>query len=121
MLDTVEEPLDFVAEFVDARAECGRVDAMVERANVGISTAFGDLGAERVAVVAAISQQDAVRPERAEHLGAGRAIVRLSFGQLERDREAVTVDDRMDFGRKPAAGAAHAITSAAFFSPLAAC
>jgi hypothetical protein len=27
----------------------------------------------------------------------------------------------VDFGRKPAAGTAHATTSAAFFSPLAAC
>lgn len=121
MLDPVEEPLDFIAEFVDTRAEGGRVDAMIERANVRISAAFGDLGAEGVAVVAAISQQDAVRPERAEHLDAGRAVVRLACGQLERDREAMAVDDRMDLGRKPAAGAAHAITSAAFFSPLAAC
>ena len=46
MLDPVEEPLDFIAEFVDTRAEGGRVDAMVERANVRISAAFSDLGAD---------------------------------------------------------------------------
>ena len=121
MLDAIVEALDLVAQFVDERAEGGRVDAMIERANVGIGPALCDLGAQSIAVVAAISQQNAIRSKRAEHLGADRSVVRLPLGQLERDREAVAVDDRVDLGRKPAAGAAHAITSATFFSPLAAC
>ena len=94
---------------------------MPEGTNVSVSAKVRNLGPECIAVVAAICQQDAVRLQRAEHLGADRAVVRLSAGQLERDREAVAVDDRVDFGRKPAAGTAHAITSATFFSPLAAC
>ena len=121
MLDAIEEPLDLVAEFVDARTEGGRVDAVIERANVGIGAALRDLGTQSVTVVAAIAQQDAIRPECAKHLGACRSVVRLPLGQLERDRETVAVDDRMYLGRKPAAGAAHATTSTAFFSPLAAC
>ena len=121
MLDAIEEALDLVAEFVDARTEGGRVDAAIERANVGIGPALSDLGTQSVAVVASISQQNAIRSKRAEHLGAYRSVVCLPLGQLERDREAVAVDDRVDLGRKPAAGAAHATTSTAFFSPLAAC
>lgn len=35
--------------------------------------------------------------------------------------EAVAIDHHVDLGRKPAAGAAHATTSAAFFSLFAAC
>ena len=80
MFDPIEEPLDLVAKFVDTRTESGWVNAAIERANVRISTAFSDLGAERVAIIAAITQQYAVRPERGEHLGAGRAVMRLSFG-----------------------------------------
>jgi hypothetical protein len=41
--------------------------------------------------------------------------VRLALGQLERDREAAGVDERVDFGRKPAAGTAHATASTTFF------
>ena len=121
MLDPIEEPFDLVAKFVDARAEGGRVDAVIERANVGISPAFSDPGAQSVAVVSAIAQQDAIRPERAENVLTALAVVRLALGQLERDRETVAVDDRVDFGRKPAAGTSHATAPAAFFSPFAAC
>ena len=44
MLDPVEEPLDAVAQLVDARAERGLLDAMVERTDVGIRPLCGDLG-----------------------------------------------------------------------------
>ena len=64
MLDPIEEPLDLVAEFVDARAEGGRIDAVIERANVGIGTAGGDFGAQGIAVVAPIARKAAIRPER---------------------------------------------------------
>ena len=33
VLDATEEPLDLVAQLVDARAERGRVGAMIERAD----------------------------------------------------------------------------------------
>lgn len=121
MLDTVEEPLDLVAQFVNAWAEGGWINTVVERADVGKRTAVCHPGAQGIAVIAAIGQQNAVWPKRLEHFDSGRTVVRLPFGQLERDRQAVAIDDRVDLGRKPAAGAAHATTSAAFFSPLAAC
>ena len=120
MLDTIEEPLDLVAKCVDARAEGRRIDTMAERTDIGVGAAFGNLRPQRIAVVAAIGQQNAIRAECSEHLGTDRAVVRLSFGQLERDREAVAVNNRMDLGRKPATGTAHATTSTAFFSPFAA-
>lgn len=121
MLDLVEEPLDEVAAFVGARAEHGRVGAMVERPDVCGRTLGGDHGAQGVAVVAAISEHDALARQRGEHVLGTLAVVRLPLGQLERDWETARIDERMDFGRKPAAGTAHATTSAAFFSPLAAC
>ena len=121
MLDAVEEPLDAVAQLVDTPTEGRRIGAMIERADVGVGTLLGNFGAQLVAVVAAIRQQNTIRLERAEHVSTRRSVVGLPLGQLERDRETITVDDRVDFGRKPAAGASHATTAAAFFSPLAAC
>jgi len=121
MLDLVEEPLDEVTAFVDPRAEGGRIDAMIEGADVGDGPSLGDHGAQRVAVIAAVGHDEAIARERAEHVLGALAVVGLTLGQLQRDRETAGVDKGVDFGRKPAAGTAHATTSAAFFSPLAAC
>lgn len=121
MLDPVEEPLDAIAMLVDACTECGRIGAMVERSDVGKCAGVRNLRPQRVAVVAAIRQQYAVGSEQPKHPLARPSVVSLAFGQLEEDREAVHVDDRVDLGRKPTAGASHATTTAAFFSPLAAC
>lgn len=121
MLDLVEEALDEVAAFVELRTEGGRINALVERSDVGPCTLTDNHGAQRVAVVAAVSQQNAFARQCAKHVDGALAIMRLAFSQLERDREAARIDERVDLGRKPAAGTAHATTSAAFFSPLAAC
>jgi len=121
MLDLVEEALDEVAPLVEARAESGRIEAMVERSDVGGGALGGNHRAQRIAVVAAIGQQDAFARQCAKHVQGALAVVGLALGQLERDREAAGVDERVDLGRKPAAGAAHATTATAFFSPLAAC
>ena len=121
MLDPVEEPFDPVAELVDAGAECGLLGSVVEWADVGIGALIGDLCPQRITVVAAVCEQDVVGRKRAQHVLAALAVVGLALRQLERDREAVAVDDRVDLGRKPAAGTSHATAPAAFFSPLAAC
>ena len=121
MLDLVEEALDEIAAFVEARAECGSLDAMSERPDVRSRALGGDPGAQHVAVIATIGQQDALARQRIEHVLGALAVVCLSPGQLERDRKAARIDEGMDLGRKPAAGTAHATTSTAFFSPLAAC
>lgn len=121
MLDAVEEALDPIAQLVDPRAEGWRIDAVVERADIDVGALCGDFRPQRVAVVAPVGEQNAVARQRCEHVLAALAVVSLTFRQLERNREPVAVDDRVDFGRKPAAGAAHATTSIAFFSPFAAC
>jgi hypothetical protein len=45
----------------------------------------------------------------------------LAFGQLERDRQATGIDQRMDFGGQAAPRATHATGSIIFFWVLAAC
>ena len=121
MLDFVEEALNEIAALVGARTERRRVEPMIERTNVGDRALGCDLGAERVTVVAAIGQQDAFARQCHEHVLGAFAVVGLTFSQLQRDREPERIDEGVDFGRKPATGAAHATTSTAFFSPFAAC
>lgn len=121
VLELVEEPLDEVAAPVDARTERGRVGAMAERANVCGRALGRDPGAQRIAVVAAIGEHDALARQRTKHVLGAAAVVCLPLGQLQCDGEPARIDERVDFGRKPTAGTAHATTSAAFFSPLAAC
>lgn len=121
VLDAIEKALDPVAELVDPRAERWRVETVIERSNICVSALLSDFGSQRVAVVAPVSKQNAVARKGFEHVLCALAVVSLPFGQLERDREPVAVDDRVDFGRKPAAGTSHATATAAFFSPFAAC
>lgn len=121
VLNLVEEALDEVAAFIETWAESRWIDTMVEWSDVGGCALVGDHGAQRIAIVAAIGQQDALARQRAEHVLGTFAIMGLALGQLERDGEAACIDERVDLGRKPAAGAAHATTSTAFFSLLAAC
>ncbi|GAA4765853.1 hypothetical protein GCM10023306_09650 [Novosphingobium ginsenosidimutans] len=42
---------------------------------------------------------------------SGLPIVALPCGQAQPDREALPVDDRMDFGREPASGATETMIS----------
>ena len=121
VLEPVEEALDPVSQLVSEGAEHRRVDAVMERPDVRISTLIRDLRPQRIAIVAAIGKQHAAFAEQTQHIGSARAVVSLTFRQLDVDREAVRIDERVDFGREPAAGTAHATASTAFFSPLAAC
>ena len=85
MLDLVEKALDEVATLVEARTEGGRIDAMVERSDVGGGALGGNHRAQRIAVVAAIGQHDAFARQCAKHVLGALAVVRLPLAQLERD------------------------------------
>lgn len=121
MLDPVEKALDPVAELVGSRTERRGIDAVADGADIRIRTLIRDQGPQRIGIVATVGEQQAVLAKPAQHIVSARAVVSLAFRQLDVDRETVRVDERVDFGREPAAGTAHATASAAFFSPLAAC
>ena len=121
VFEPVEEALDAVPKLVSEGAEHRRVDAVIERPDIRISALIRDLRPQRIAIVAAIGKQHTAFAEQTQHVGSTRTVVRLTFRQLDVDREAVRIDERVDFGREPAAGTAHATASTAFFSPLAAC
>ena len=121
MFDPVEEALDPVAQLVGSGTECWRIDAMTDRTDIRIRTLLCDQGSQHIGIVATVGEQQAVFPKPAQHIVSARTVVSLAFRQLDVDRETVRIDERVDFGREPAAGTAHATASATFFSPLAAC
>ena len=121
VLQSVEEALDAVSQFVGEGAEHWRIDAIGFWPDVRIASLTCDLRTQRIAVVAAIGEQHALLAEQAQHFGGVGSVVRLPLAQLDLDGETVRIDERVDFGREPAAGTAHATATAAFFSPLAAC
>lgn len=121
VFELVEEALDAASKLVGEWTEDRWVYPVRLRADVGVGTLALDLSAQSIAVVAAICEQHAIFSEQSKHSGGMRSVVRLAFGQLDLDGQPERVDERVDFGRKPAAGASHATTAATFFSPFAAC
>lgn len=55
-----------------------------------------------------------------ERAFCGLAVVALPSGQGQSDREALPIDDRVDFGRKPASGTTKSVISIPLFA-VAAC
>jgi len=56
----------------------------------------------------------------AEQIVSGLAVMALSGGKAQSDREALPIDDRMDFGGESTSGATETMISIPFFA-VAAC
>ncbi len=89
--------------------------------DVGPCAASVEALAQSVAIVGAVSQKNLPLDKGIEHVGGAASVMRLAFGQLQIDRQALGVDERMNFGRQTAARATHATGSVVFFWALAAC
>ena len=68
-----------------------------------------------VGVVGAIGQQNVATAEGAQHVVGAASVMGLALGDLQRDRQAAGVDQRVDFGGQPAARATHATGSRRLF------
>src|SRR6185437_8889932 len=108
MLDLVEEPLDEIAIAIKEGAEGRIVDAARHGLDVGPGAAGSEGLAQSVTVIGAVSEQDLARADAVEHVGGAPAVMSLTFGELERDRVAVGIDEGVDFRRQPAPRAPHA-------------
>ena len=80
VLVLVEEAFDEVATLEGARAERGRIEPMVEWTDIGYRALGSDFDMERVAVVAAIGQQDASARQRPEHVLGAFAVAQWNSG-----------------------------------------
>lgn len=98
VFEFVEESLDQVAVAVEERAEGGRVDAPLERLDVGPRAAVFDLLSDRVAIVGAVGDEDLAGLEPVDQGRRTAPVVRLARRQGDRHGQAVGVDQRMDLG-----------------------
>jgi hypothetical protein len=103
LFEFAEEALDEVAVAIEEGADDGAALAISHRLDVGPDTTLGQLGPERVTIVSAIGEQDVTITQSVQHVGSAAPIVRLTGSELERDLQAVGVDQRVDLGRQAAA------------------
>ena len=120
-LELVEEPLDEVALLVEEGAEREGSGAVGFRFHVGPGAAGGETGAQGVGVVGAISEQDLAGADVGHELHCRRGVVGLPLGQLQRDWQAVGVDQGVDLGGQATPRTAHATGSVMLFWALEAC
>jgi hypothetical protein len=105
VLQLGEEPLDEVALAVEPLAEARLPAPVALRRDIGRRALILDQLADAIGVVGLVGQHDGSRAEMIEEAIGDLAAVRLPSGQAEPDREALGIDDDVDFGRKPASGA----------------
>ena len=103
VLQLGEEPLDQIALAVESLAEAGLPSPVALGRNVGRSALVLDHLADAVGIVGLVRQHDGARSEVVEQSVGDLAIMCLARRQAEPDREPLRIDDRVDFGREPAA------------------
>jgi len=108
VLEFIEEPLDKIAVAVQEPAEGGDALASRHGFDVGPCAARGQIDAQRVAVIGAVGQQDLPASDTHEHVPRAAPVMGLALAQLERNRQTVGVDKRVDLGGQPAPRAPHA-------------
>lgn len=107
-LEVVEEDLDEVARAIQLAVLRNRAFAFRLRADDGLDPARLQLGAERVRVIAGVSDQR-VAASVVEELRRGDQFVSFAGSQRDVDRPAFGIDDRVDLGRKTSSRASQSI------------
>jgi hypothetical protein len=120
VFELAEEALDQVALAVEPLGEARLPFAVGFCGNVGRGALLLDQRAEAISVISLVGQHDRAGAEMIEQLVGDLAVMRLAGGQAEPDREALRVDDGVDFGREPAARATETVISTPLFA-VAAC
>ncbi len=89
MFDFVEKALDEISVAIEVRAESWYVLAVRHWFDVRPRSSLIEAPAQFVAVVGPVGQKDLPLGERAQHVVRAAPIVRLAFGQLQGDRQAL--------------------------------
>ena len=103
MLQLREEALDQVAFAVKPLAEAGLPASVALGRNIGRGTLVLDQLANAVGVIGFVGEHDGAWTKAVEQHVGDLPVVRLPCGQAEPDREALRVDNDVDFGREPPA------------------
>ena len=116
VLDLVEEPHDAVARSVEVLAEADWVFAIGFGRNVRLGVSARDHLAQRDEIVTLVGKKQGALGQVGDHLRRAGDVGVLASCQLELDRVTLLVDDRMDFGREAASGAAQTTISPPLFA-----
>ena len=103
VLELVEEAFDEVSLSVESFVELWDVGAVWHGLEVGLGAACGQSVAQGVTVIGAISEEDLPGADTVQHVLGTAAIMGLTFRQFQRERIAVGIDHRVDFGGQSAA------------------
>ena len=101
VFDFAEEPLDCVAQFIEAGAEGRFADPLRHEPDIGPNAAFCHLAVQGIGVISAVGKQDIAWSQTVEHVGCAAPVVRLSGGDLQQDRQAIGIDKSVYLGRQP--------------------
>src|ERR1700761_2898517 len=89
MLELVEEAFDPISIAVKKGTEDRRLGPVCHRANVRPHASCGHRLAQCIAVIGSVREQDLPGLQAIEHIGCTASVMRLSFGELDRDRQAI--------------------------------
>ena len=120
VLQLREESFDQVTLAIQPHAEARFPFSIGFRRYVGRRALFLDQRPDAICIIGLVREDDHMRPEMIEQFIGHLTIMRLASGQAEPDREALGIDDRMDFGSEPTWGATETMISIPLFA-VAAC
>ena len=103
MLELAEESFDQIAFAIKPLAEARFPFAIGFGRDVGHRALRLDQVANAIGVISLVGQNDGAWIETIKQAISGRSVVVLAGGQAEPDREALSIDDGVNFGREVAA------------------
>lgn len=117
VLEPAKAALDDISAFVGAFVEAMDDDAVGFVGDDGLGAATNDFAAKVVAVIPFVSEERAHGRRERQNIGRGRDIGILAWGQMQDDRPAERIAQRMDFCRAASARAADGLIVLPPFPP----
>ena len=120
VFELAEEAFDQITLAIEPLAEAWLPFAIGFGWDVGHCVLGVDQVADAIGIVGFVGQNDGARIEAIEQAICGWRVMCLPSSQAEPDREALGIDDGMDFGRETTSGATETMISIPLFA-VAAC
>ncbi|RAN31853.1 hypothetical protein HY11_06625 [Hyphomonas pacifica] len=111
-----EEALDQVALAIQPFAKVRFRPPVGLGRDIGESSFLAERCSDTIGVIRLIREDYRSSTNMVQQIVSGLAIMALPGGKFQSDREALSVDDRVDFGRETASGATETISSARMIS-----
>ena len=117
VLEPAEAALDDISALVGAFVEAMDNDAVGFVGDDGLGAATSDFAAEVVSIIPFVSEERAHGRRERQNIGRHRDVGILAWGQMQDDRPAERIAQRMDFCRAASARAADCLIVLPPFPP----